>query len=318
MRIKLSKEKQKELILLAKGSKSWKELSKESNINEGYLCRDLKSENRLLSEKDYLALCKITNKSFDKWITQKLEDNWGRSKGGKLSANNTKEFNIPNTDEKLAETFGIILGDGHLSEIKKGNKVRVYCIRITGNSKTDKEYMYSYIPNLFEEVFKEKGSVLKSKSINGCYFTIYGKNIVEFIKSKGINPGNKIENNQGIPDWIKKDLNLLKYCIRGLIDTDGSIHLISKSNKNLRIDYTSYIPKLLNEVREGLILSGFHPSKIINNQHIFLSRQEEVDRYVKDVGFANSKNLNRYNLFKNRLERGCPCSLEAKSTLVKR
>ncbi len=301
MRIRLKEGKQTELILLAKADLSWKELSKKIDVNEQYLCRDLKSEKRLLSKESFTRLCNLTDANFEQYIIKELDENWGRVLGGSKSSKNTKEFNKPNEDKKLAEIFGIILGDGHVSEIIRGKKTRVYCVRVTGNSKTDKDYMFNYVPSLFKETFGERGSTLKSKSVNGCYFTLYGKKIIEFIKEKGFTPGDKMRNHQGIPAWIKSDKELLKSCIRGLIDTDGSVHIISKNNKNIRIDFTSRIPRLLGEVREGLISLGFNPCKIINNWHIFLSRQEEIERYVEDIGFGNTKNLNRYNQFKNYL-----------------
>ena len=298
MKVRLKEGKQKELILLAKEDLSWKKLSQKLKVNEGYLFRDLKYEKRLLSDELYENLCKLAKVNFDDYILEKLGDNWGKIKGGLKSTSNAKKFLQPEISKDLSEIFGIILGDGHLSEIKNGSKIRVYCIRISGNYKTDKEYMFNYVPNLFKKVFNKTGSILKTKDNNGCYFTIYGKKIVEFMKINGFKPGNKIKNKQRMPNWIKEDRSFLKYCIRGLIDTDGSIHLISKNNKNLRIDFTSYIPELLEDVRSGLIKLGFNPSKIISNKHIFLSRKEEIEKYVKEVGFGNSKNLNRYYCFK--------------------
>lgn len=303
MRILLKSGKQTELILLAKADLSWKELAKIINVNEQYLCRDLRVGKRLLSKEVFIKLCNLAKNDFKKDIIKELDDDWGRSKGGTASPNNTKKFIVPKRNKDLAEIFGIILGDGHVSEIRRGKKIRVYCIRVTGNSKTDRNYMFEYIPDLFEKVFNERGSVLKSKSINGCYFTLYGKRILEFIKSVGFLPGNKIRNNQGIPEWIRQDKELLKSCMRGLIDTDGSVHIISKNNKNIRIDFTSYIPRLLSDAREGLISLGFTPCKIVRSQHIFLSKQEEIKRYVQEIGFGNTKNLNRYNQFKNYLRK---------------
>jgi len=298
MRIKLKEGKQKELILLAKGNLTWGELSLKLNCPEKYLCNDLKSERRLLSEKLYNNLCKLANSNFNSYILERLNDDWGRSKGGKKSSKNTKKIIAPEKSKKLAEIFGIILGDGHVSEIKIGSKIRVYWVRVAGNSKEDKEYIFCYIPKIFEEVFLEKGSISRLPDRNVGYFTIYGKNVIEFFKINGLKPGNKIKNNQGIPLWIKENNEFLKSFIRELIDTDGSIHKISKNNKNIRIDFTSYIPNLLKEVRESLIKLGFNPSKIINNKHFFLSRQSEIEKYIQEIGFGNSKNLNRYKVLK--------------------
>jgi intein/homing endonuclease len=186
-----------------------------------------------------------------------------------------------------------------VSEIKRGKKTRVYCIRIAGNSKTDKDYIFRYIPDLFMKVFNEKGSTMTTPNRDCGYFTVYGKNLVEYIKSLEICSGNKKENGQGIPNWIKADKILLARCIKGLLDTDGSIHKISKGNKNLRIDFTSKIPRLLADTHKAFISLGFHTSKIICQNHFFLSRQDEVEKYVREIGFSNSKNLKRYLNLKN-------------------
>ena len=299
MKIKLKKGKQKELFILAKKNKTWRELATKLKVNEQYLCRDLKLEKRLLSKEIYDTLCFLTKENFDNFIIERLENNWGQIKGGENSLGNSKNFKAPRKNKKLAEAFGIILGDGHVSEFKKGKKARVYCVSIAGNTKTDKDYIFNYIPNLFLEVFKENGSTREIMGRNIGYFSIYGKNLIKFLKEKGLGVGNKLKNKQGIPLWIKQKNSFLKACLRGLIDTDGSIHKISKNNKNLRIDFTSYIPALLKDTREAFIKIGFNPSKIISNKHFFISKQKEILKYVNEIGFSNSKNLKRFETLKN-------------------
>lgn len=284
---------QKEVINLAKKNFSWRELSKEIGVCEGYLRNELRNEKRLISEKTYENLCRVAEKNLDRYIEKKLEDNWGKSKGGFASEKKLKKIIIPERNNDLAEAIGIILGDGHLSEFVVGKKIRNYSIRIAGNMDTDIDYMTNYIPSLFKKLFKEKGKLHSSKKSFTGYFTLYGKEYILLMKSLGINSGNKKKNNQGIPNWIKKDKNLLKKCIKGLIDTDGSVHIISKNNHNLRIDYTSYISRLINDVRMSFIRLGFSPSKIINNKHFFLSKQEDIKKYINEIGFGNQKNLNR-------------------------
>ena len=301
MRIKLKKGGQNSLISLAKENLTWEELAKKLQVSRGYLRNELRKEERLLSEEVYKKLCVIAQKNFDFEIIEKLDDNWGRSKGGTISNKRIKIINYPKKDENLSEIIGIILGDGHISEYIRGTKIRNYFIKIAGNSDTDIDYIKNYIPYLFEKVFNEKGKLFFSKKRNVGYFTVYGKNYVEIMKSLGMGSGNKKNNNQGIPNWIKKDKKLLKKCIRGLIDTDGSIHYISKKNTNLRISYTSYIPKLLTDVRDSLIKLGYNPSKVISNKQIYLSQKEEVIRYIKEIGFSNSKNLYRFNLLTNKI-----------------
>ncbi len=297
MRIKLKEGKQKEIMALIKEKHTWEELSRILSIQKEYLRNDIRREHRLLSEDTYQKICLLLGKSFDSYIIEKLDDNWGRVKGGLVAKNNTKKIVVPNKNEDLAEAVGIILGDGHISEFIRGKKIRNYFIKIAGNTYTDLDYLKRYIPLLFKKLFEEQGKIFISKKKNEGYFTLYGKNYVEFFKSLGLGTGNKKTNNQSIPKWIKEDDKLLKKCLRGLIDTDGSVHIISKNNRNIRISYTSYIPRLLDDVRVSLIKLGFTPSKIISERQIFISKQEEIKKYSNEIGFSNQKNLNRLKSF---------------------
>jgi predicted transcriptional regulator len=54
------------------------------------------------------------------------------------------------------------------------------------------------------------------------------------------------------------------------------------SNKNsnlLRIGFKNHSLKLLDDTKNGFIKLGFNPSKIINNSHFFISRQNEIIIY---------------------------------------
>ncbi len=300
MRIVLKKGKQKKLIEFAKRDFTWKELGEELSICSGYLRNELRHEKRYLSRNIYDKLCKLTNVNLDEFIIKRLKDNWGRVKGGISSLGNTKEFVEPKESEILAELFGAIIGDGHINKLKIGKKIRCYSIVIAGDSRNDGDYMSNYLPSLFFKLFWEKGSLAYSKDKNVMYTKIFGKKIIDFVERKGILGGNKKKNMQSIPKWIIGNDKYLRACLRGLIDTDGCIYYISKNNRNLRISFTSYIPKLLNDVRESFIKLGFHPSKIIVNKNICLSRKEEIKKFLNEIGFSNDKHLKRLqNLIKN-------------------
>ena len=298
MRVRLEIGKQKELILLAKKKFTWKELSNKLNLGAVYLATEIKNEKRLLSEENYKLLCALSYCNFDKYIIEKAGDSWGKSKGGKRSNGNTKNFLEPEKNENLAELFGIILGDGHIEERVSGTKIRVYCVNIAGNSKTDADYIFRYIPLLSKKIFKETGSIRKKPKVNCAYFNLHGKKFVEFLKKNGLKPGNKVKNNVGIPQWIKENNHFLKKCIRGLTDTDGCVYYISKkTNKNLRITFTNYASRLINDYRGGLIKLGFSPSKIMSGHDVYLSSKQDVEKYIKEIGFSNSKNLKRVKFF---------------------
>jgi len=299
MRIRLQKGKQRELILLAKNSLPWKNFSEKLNFNPSYLSQDLKNERRLISEECYNKLCKNCNKNFDRFIIEKLNNSWGQIKGGEISTGTTVTLKIPVFDEKLAEMVGVVLGDGHVHTYKKGKKVRVYCIRIAGDSKKDKEYHVNYLKPLCQSIFnlKVKERVLSNK--NGRYLDMYSKELVIFFNKMGIPSGNKIINQSTIPLWIKENKEYLKSCLRGLIDTDGSIFRMSNRDKNLlRISFTNHNMTLLTDTRNSFIKLGYNPSKIMRKHHFFISRQDEIKKYLKEVGFANKRHITRLKKFR--------------------
>jgi len=298
MRIVLVPGKQKLLINLAKTKFTWEELARKLNFCSGYIRNSLGKEITYFSEDKYKQLCNLINVNFDNFIINKLPENWGKIRGASLSSGSIKKLIEPSESKDLAELFGIILGDGHIDKIIRGKKTRCYCITIAGDSRDDKDYLENYVNTLFEILFKEKGKISYSKFSNSLFLKIYGKRLVEFFIKRGLENGNKKINRQSIPDWIFSNKEYLKNCLRGLIDTDGSIHYISKSNKNIRISYTSYIPALLNKVRLSFILLGFNPSKIISGKQIFLSKKEDIFRYMKIIGFGNQKHLKRFKKLK--------------------
>ncbi len=298
MRIKLKKGKQRELILNAKKEESWERLGKVLEICPMYLGNELNKEKRTLSVGIYEKLKRISNKNYDPFIVKKLNDNWGRSKGGLNSSKNTKTFIFPKESEKLAEFVGIMLGDGNINVFKNGKRVRCYAVTIAGDSNKDYEYHTKYISPLIYNLFKENPKLRKAKNRNGIYSTIYGINLIKFLKSKGLKDGNKKLNNQSIPKWILNNKKYLGACLRGLIDTDGSVHKISKNDNRIRISFTSHIPHLLNDVRKSFIRLGFSPSKVISSRQIYLTNKGDIKKYPNIIRFSNSKHLKRFEMFK--------------------
>jgi intein/homing endonuclease len=289
MRIKLKVGKQRELISEAKANKTWAELSKELNVNKNYLKIDLYNENRLLHSKIFYRLCKIAKIDFSRYIEKRLSDEWGKKIGGKISSGTTKKIIKPRKSAKLAELIGIILGDGNLYwNEKKG----VYTLKIAGNPYDEREYLIDFVKPLLDEIFKTHSKIEIRK--NELFITVYSKEIIKILEFFGLKRGNKIKNNVGIPYWIKDNKNFLKACIRGLIDTDGSVFKMSNKDSHLnRIGFKNSDKKLLNDTRKGLVLLGFHPSKIIKEDHFFISRKKDTKRYANVIKFNNPKHVRR-------------------------
>lgn len=196
-----------------------------------------------------------------------------------------KNITIPPKDEKLAEFVGIMLGDGNIySRADKG----IFQIKITSNSFTDRDFVINFIKPLIENLFKLKVSVSFDKGRQGMNLRVASVDLVAFLSSLGLISGDKIKNKVTIPPWIKVDNNLLISCIRGLIDTDGTVFRTSKTSNRWVIGFKNNNRILLEDVRNGLIDLGFHPTKIITNA-IFIARKNEIGLFIEKINFSNSK-----------------------------
>jgi len=167
-------------------------------------------------------------------------------------------------------------------------------VRVVGNPKTERRYLLDFVKPLIESLFDVAVGVYTNKKGNEIFLTAYGKNLVRFLDSVGLPCGNKIRNRASIPSWIFEDERYLKACIRGLIDTDGSIYVLKPHYPNLlQICFKSKNPRLLADFKIALQKLGFHPSRISWDK-VYLTRQSEIERYAKEIGFSNQNHLERY------------------------
>jgi len=120
-----------------------------------------------------------------------------------------KTFNKPKASDELAEFIGIMLGDGHADKFQ---------ISITLNSIADANYIH-FVINLCKGLFKHIPRVLKRKKGNAKVIYYYGVNLVKYLVSLGLIPGNKVKNQVGVPSWISDNFNYKVACLRGLMDT---------------------------------------------------------------------------------------------------
>ena len=101
-----------------------------------------------------------------------------------------------------------------------------------------------------------------------------------------------------MPNWIFRNNGFLKACLRGLIDTDGSVFRMSKKDPHLlRLSFTNCNHTLLKDTRNAFIQLGFSPSRITRNNKIYLSRKQDIARYINEIGFSNNKHIVRFQKF---------------------
>ena len=298
MRLKFIDGKQKELLnrFRKENNFTWNEFAGFLGIKSGRL-KSYFDETSLISEDIYEKI--DINRTYNKFILEKIEENWGKKKGGKISLGNTKQMNFPRDSKELAEFYGIMLGDGNSHRTSFYNsqidKRGTYMIRIVGDSRHDKDYLINYVKPLMENLF---GLVVKNgkfKESNAMFLVAYSKRLIEFLELKEFKPGDKIKNKLGIPNWIKENEIYSKACLRGLYDTDGSVYRLTGQNSH-QICFTNYNLRLMKEVRDSLLKLGINCSKI-SNKDIYITKKSELRKFLKLIGFNNYRHLKKIKMW---------------------
>lgn len=153
-------------------------------------------------------------------------------------------------DKKLhAYIVGLALGDGNLSN-PNGRAVR---LRIT----CDKKYkeLYLYISDSLKK-FLPDNSVFLIHHPSYVDVTCHSNKLEDLLgwKAKG---GSKYHQNVRIPDWVLGDKEYTKECLKGIIQTDGSIY---SDRGYLMVNITSTITPLAHTIITGIQNLGYKPN----------------------------------------------------------
>lgn len=220
-----------------------------------------------------------------------------KSLTGEVSRGNIKEIKIPEKSEKLAELIGIILGDGSIEYAKR------YTLTIVGDSRKDREYLLNYVKPLCDSLFGVESKVSQHKTFNELFIKVHSKRLLEFLFSIGLAAGDKIKSQETIPPWVFENDPYLKACIKGLVDTDGSIYeLLPHWPGFWQICFTNRNDTLLRDFREGLLKVGINCSKIYNYKDgkktpkVYITKKTELGKFYKEIGFSNPKHRNKIAL----------------------
>lgn len=192
-----------------------------------------------------------------------------------------KDLVLPNTyTAKLAEFFGVMLGDGHVSH---------YQIVITLGTK---EINYiNHVRFLIEDIFH----VLPSVSIRKTgYRDIYlgSVEMTQWLKNHGL-ASNKIMAQVDVPRWIFAKMTFMNAFLRGFFDTDGSVY---KLRYGLQISFTNLSRPILVSLQSMLSQLGYKPSRISANK-VYLTKVSDTKRFFTEVKPKNSKHTRRYKKF---------------------
>ncbi len=208
-------------------------------------------------------------------------------------------------NERLSELVGAIIGDGNLWT---DGEYR-YRVDINGHPTLDGEYHY-YLSKIIRAEFDRKtGTQIRPHEL---VLRTQSKKVFDFLTKElglpyGFGKGKKVT----IPDKIfLSDWNILKCCIRGIADTDGSLFFARK--KNYRDDYPSIeisttSKNLAIQMKEVLISKGFRvgfrkqvpiEEKWNTRYIISLNGEKMLEKWMIEICFSNPRHYRKYQAWK--------------------
>ncbi len=188
------------------------------------------------------------------------------------------DINIPEKSENLAEFIGIMLGDGSITPTQ---------VTVTLGKKDKYE---NYVEKLMQKLFHIQIKTIHLKTGNAVIY--FGSTeVVQWLRNMGL-VFNKVKYQVDIPSWIFKKKKYMRKTLRGLNDTDGSIY---KLKFGRQISFTNRSAPLLKSVQRIYQELGFNPSKI-SSYKVYLTKQRDIDKYFKEIGFGNKKHIERFRV----------------------
>lgn len=223
-----------------------------------------------------LGNCLYCNKEFRK--REKSYKFCSLTCSARSNKNGLRLITLPKPSQKLAEFIGICLGDGNTSKYQTG---------ITLNSVADKDYI-PYVINLSRVLFPEAHISIVHKKEQAVEIRIYSVLVATFLQNMGIASWNK-----KIPEWIIKHSSYKYFCIRGLIDTEGSVSTkkyLAKCGEKVyyQLNFRCYDKDIMKFVRDALCELKLKPTMSLTKS-LYISNPVGIMRYRKEVGFSNPK-----------------------------
>jgi hypothetical protein len=194
-------------------------------------------------------------------------------------------------DKNLFELYGILMGDGCVSEYKDYEHANRCDTIITGDKRHDFAY-FNYMKRLLSNL-GVNCYIYQYKHNNSLRLTIRNKRFSKFLLSIGFPNGNKYEFLIIPQIFSNLPWNDLKLIIRGLFDTDGCI--FGKKNEKYRYPYICISSKSqkLRQQLQGILRQKGYPF-YFNNDNLFMKGIKNVTLWMEDIGTSNPKHRFKY------------------------
>lgn len=203
----------------------------------------------------------------------------------------THKITHPSSDLKLnsdlAELVGILLGDGNLNKYSTYGKGRWKCtyqvrVTINGNEVELKERTVL----LMQIIFGKNPSIYYHKNSEAITIYISSKESLLQLEQIGMICGDKTKNQVSVPKWIYEKENFIIACLRGLIDTDGSVYkrtvLIHKRAYDYwNISFTNKSKPLLDSF--AILCEKIGINVTIRRDVRQIAKQQDVKKFLRVV-----------------------------------
>lgn len=183
---------------------------------------------------------------------------------------------------ELAEFMGIMLGDGHL----RTNGQNYLCVTLH----EDETLLIEKTEKLCSSLTGKEPRKYELKGSRAIQLKVHSKEIVEELENLGLKSGDKVENQVGVPKWIKEEKSYSKACLRGLVDTDGTIYQQNRDSRTI-IRFKNHSLALLDNFRQLCKELNIKTTKGGGKYSVQIAKQEEVNKFLEKIEPIKRNNI---------------------------
>ena len=193
----------------------------------------------------------------------------------------------PRKSAELAEFIGTMMGDGGMHK---------YQAIITLHYIDDRKYI-DFVIKRIRGLFHIRPALHHIPKHSVFNIVISRLEVVKYLHSLGLPIGNKVRQQFDIPQWIKGNKKFSIACVRGLVDTDGSVftHKYMSGRKQYcykKLSFCSHSVPLQMSVAK--ILAELSMSPRLTKFEVRLDSIADMNKYFFLIGSHNPKHLERY------------------------
>ena len=179
-------------------------------------------------------------------------------------------------DKKLQSyIIGLSLGDGNLSLVRNTVRLRITC-------DTKYPFLINKILNSLKILLPDNKAYIVKHPTNSLDISIYSNYLENLLgwKAKG---GSKFLQKVSVPNWVKENDDYKINCLRGLIETDGSIY---NDRGYKMVIFKSIIPNLTQDFYNMVVSLDFKP-------HLYTIKPKKTPLYQFNSQIAYQVRLSK-------------------------